>query len=267
MKYACAIQIIQATIKKNIVYKFSHLSTVTGILFSMFIQLFLWKALLPEGATYQNNGEISFSTMTAYVFISSLLQILTTSYLLDNTSSKIRKGDIVFNLLRPRGLFFITLCESIGEGAYKLLFIVVPIGCLFGILFDIHLPDATSLLLFIISTINAFFLVFILEYLVSLAGFWIVQTHSLGVFFWSIFSLLSGAMVPIWFFPDWLQGLANCLPFNFVYFFPISVFTGEINIATCCQGVVAQIAWIVVLNLLAHFVFKRGLRKIVIFGG
>ena len=256
-----------ATIKKNIIYKFSHLSTVTSILISMFIQLFLWRALLPDGATYQNGEEISYSTMTGYVFISALLQMLTTSYLLDNTSSKIRKGDIVFNLLRPRGLLFVTLCESAGEGIYKLLFIIAPIGCVLGILFGVHLPDIFFLLLFSIAVINAFLLVFFFEYLISLTGFWIVQTHSLGVFFWSIFSLLSGAMIPIWFFPEWLQQLASCLPFNLAFFFPISVFTGEIDAVAGLQGVIAQIIWLSVLGLLAHIMLRRGLRKIVIFGG
>lgn len=37
-------------------------------------------------------------------------------------------------------------------------------------------------------------------------------------------NMLSGAMIPVWFFPDWLQTAVNCLPFVYMFQTPLGIF-------------------------------------------
>jgi ABC-2 type transport system permease protein len=76
-------------------------------------------------------------------------------------------------------------------------------------------------------------------------------------------NLLSGFIVPLAFFPDWLETIANATPFPSMVQTPIDVFIGQAG----ATAMVVQLFWCVVLLAACRAVFAAGTRKVVVQGG
>lgn len=80
-------------------------------------------------------------------------------------------------------------------------------------------------------------------------------------------NLFSGALVPIWFFPESLKKISIFLPFRYIVFEPLSILLNKKNIYEILNILFLQILWIGILMCVVRVVWDRGRRKIMIQGG
>ena len=73
-------------------------------------------------------------------------------------------------------------------------------------------------------------------------------------------------MIPIDFYPTWLQRLSKATPFAYIMYGPARLFVtpGLDRFARLMAG---QLAWIAVLGILLVVVYRRGLKRLAINGG
>ena len=79
--------------------------------------------------------------------------------------------------------------------------------------------------------------------------------------------ILSGIVVPIPFFPKFLQVISNYLPFRYVSDFPFRLYIGNISINEGIIGIIVQLVWIIILVSIGYLLMKKALKKAVIQGG
>lgn len=79
--------------------------------------------------------------------------------------------------------------------------------------------------------------------------------------------LLSGAMIPLWFFPDWLSSALYCLPFVYMFQEPLSIYIGKYPVGECFTKLGIQAAWLAVLLVIFLFAQKRATRRVMVQGG
>ena len=82
-----------------------------------------------------------------------------------------------------------------------------------------------------------------------------------------ITDILSGLVIPIPFFPNFLQKICNILPFRYVSDFPFRFYVGNITIQEGLYGLLIQVIWIIILVILGRILMKIALRKTVVQGG
>lgn len=134
--------------------------------------------------------------------------------------------------------------------------------------FDINMPMSVITLLFLLFSIaNAVLIKFIIVFLFSLASFWTFSVSGVVWFRFALTNILSGALVPIVFFPEWMQKIILLLPFQSIVNIPTSIYLHDINNLERLKMIGIQLLWIIVLWLVAKFVLNRGMKKMVIFGG
>jgi ABC-2 type transport system permease protein len=80
-------------------------------------------------------------------------------------------------------------------------------------------------------------------------------------------NLFSGFIVPVAFFPDWLAAVAHATPFPSMVQLPIDIFIGRAAGVEILGILAVQLAWAVVLLLVAERLFAFGLRRLVVQGG
>ena len=80
-------------------------------------------------------------------------------------------------------------------------------------------------------------------------------------------NVLSGSMIPLWFMPDWVQGIIRVTPFPLIYFEPVKIYLGQMTGEDIWLSFLRQIFWIVVLALTGEVIWRQGIRKLVIQGG
>ena len=67
---------------------------------------------------------------------------------------------------------------------------------------------------------------FSLQFLTGIFAFWLEETWVLRVLIQLIASFLSGAILPLEFFPSWTLSLLELTPFPFMIYYPVQIFIG-----------------------------------------
>jgi ABC-type uncharacterized transport system permease subunit len=83
-----------------------------------------------------------------------------------------------------------------------------------------------------------------------------------------ISSLLSGSLVPLYFFPEgWLRNVLLASPFAALYNAPLSIWIGKYQGAQIGEALALQAFWACVFGAFAMWMWSVGERKVVIQGG
>jgi ABC-2 type transport system permease protein len=73
--------------------------------------------------------------------------------------------------------------------------------------------------------------------------------------------ILSGRLVPMTLMPAWVQHLANFLPFQWTFYFPINALVGQPTSGELLLGLGIQLLWILggiaLVNIVWHFGIRR----------
>ena len=83
----------------------------------------------------------------------------------------------------------------------------------------------------------------------------------------SIADILSGLVVPIPFFPKFLQVISKYLPFQYVSDLPFRIYVGNISLTEGMYGLLIQFIWVIVLMILGYILMQKSLKKVIVQGG
>ncbi|MCG7408504.1 ABC-2 family transporter protein [Paenibacillus sp. ACRRX] len=226
--------------------------------------IILWKALYNYGGA---NTPISLEQLVAYMALSRIIVRIDMEFVAQ-IQQKVLNGEIAGELLRPIPLKVNMLFQEVGRFASTLLMRTLPIFLTVSLWIGVSLPKSFgSLFLFIISLFFSFLLVFYLNYIVALMAFWVTNLFSLSVFKDQTIRLLSGTLIPLWFFPKSLVAIVYVLPFAGIVFVPINIYLGNFDSIQSLKFIAIQVIWIVVFELLSKWVWKRAVQRICVNGG
>jgi ABC-2 type transport system permease protein len=123
-----------------------------------------------------------------------------------------------------------------------------------------YLLGAVSLVLGIVISVAT-------VYLIAVAGFWILETRGLQVFYMLASGFLGGLYVPIALFPHWLLIVATATPFPSVMMYPVDVISGLGGARTAAVLVLAQLAWLAGLAAVGQWLTRAGRHRLEVQGG
>jgi ABC-2 type transport system permease protein len=106
-----------------------------------------------------------------------------------------------------------------------------------------------------------------LRLLYGLTAFWTVEVWGIRDAFNFMTLLLAGSIVPLWFFPDWLQRVVTALPFAAIAHAPLSIFIGRLSGVDAWRTIGLQAVWSGVLILAAYGLWRLAERKVIVQGG
>jgi len=78
--------------------------------------------------------------------------------------------------------------------------------------------------------------------------------------------IFGGVIVPIALFPDYLQNIANYLPFSQLYYGAARLMV-NFEMSLFKQFILIQLAWILIFALLSSYLFKKGIKNVSVNGG
>ncbi|WP_027627680.1 ABC transporter permease [Ruminiclostridium cellobioparum] len=263
----CFSFVSKISFKTAATYRADIWLSILRALLSLSIQVFLWKAI------YSINSEqagLPFQDMVTYLIISAALS----TALLDQAPlwdirNDVRSGNIVTHFSRPYSYMMNKMAFAIGRSAYKFIFTAIPCVIVASILFGFSLPqNVPVLLLAIFTSISSFVIFFSMYFIFGLTTFWYMDMHGAVPLVLGNFSkVLSGAVIPLWYFPEWLRNIANTLPVRLGFDLPLSIYFGRINGTAILSGILIQIIWIAALLAISYICWFFAARRIVIQGG
>lgn len=260
------IFMIYLSFKSTIMYRTEALFRIIQTVIVLSVQVFLWKTLYANGT----DTEISLRSMITYLILSTAAGIvLLDTGITQEIGRDVRDGSISVHLSKPLSYMLSKWAQLMGRLLFLIIFNVLPMFIIGILLFGFSFPNEPyELLLAGLLTINAFLIFTMIYFIAGLSAFWFMEVHgAITLMLRSLTRLLSGALIPLWYFPVWLKSIADILPVRLGFDFPLSVYFGRLDKSGILEGVFAQICWIIVLGLLGNIVWKIAARKLVIQGG
>ena len=247
-----------------ITYRIRFLTTLATSLVQVIVLYYIWKVV------YQ--GQISIkgftlSQMITYVFISYGVKNLYTFYIEADISKGIRNGNITIDLIRPLNYQLARFFESLGSVIFEGCLVIIIVIILGMSLFKIELPSNTNTILFCISLTLSIFINFTISYIVGLFSFWTTSVFGFVNAKRFISDFFSGGLIPISFFPGWLQTIAFILPFNTIVHLPVSIYLGQLTGRKALFALMIQSIWGIGLWITGDILWHQASKKLTIHGG
>jgi ABC-2 type transport system permease protein len=157
---------------------------------------------------------------------------------------------------------------NLGTLTFKIIMQLVPVLIISYLLFDLLPPFSMEMMLyFILSTVLGYLVLYSLNFIVWVSTFWFFGTFSLVTIKDAAVLIFSGALVPLWFMPQWLVRFIKMTPFDSIFSTPIQIYLGLIPEELIIESILKQVIWGIVLFGIGHLLWKRGIKKLVVQGG
>jgi len=169
---------------------------------------------------------------------------------------------LVKHLMHPISYFWFRFWTEIpwrvGGFTMSLLGLLIMM-LLFHLHLSIPLPALVNIVPICVLLILALFLSYCYKIVLSLTTFWILEGWALFEFMDIAVIFLAGYLMPLPFFPDWVQKIAFALPFAYMIYMPVQAVMGQLDLTHLLTAIGMQLLWIGILVCLYKLMWKRGL--------
>ncbi len=249
----------------GLIYRFGFLFSIAGNILYMSVTYFLWRSIYQGREVLRG---LTFEQTYIYVALGSAVFILLKTYVDWQMSYEIREGVIATYLIKPIDLQLYELCASSGFSLMSLSAITIPTILLMIFVFHIEIPLGIGLALFPFSLLLAYLLSFCFDYFVGLLCFYTDSVWGISMTKEIIITVLSGALIPLPFFPDAIQKILMWLPFQAIYYTPLTmVAQPSLGWGVFLPMLGVQLFWAIALFALTRLFYNQAVKVLRISGG
>jgi ABC-2 type transport system permease protein len=254
----------RTALQQTIAYRGGFFLSLLGTVFFLLSMIYLWRTIV--GTSGAIHG-FDWPELKAYLAVGFLGNTLVSSWVDWSMSDRIRTGAVAADLVRPLDYQRARLAETLGVAVFELATALVLLLVMAAVFGGFALPGPAAAGLFLVSLALVLPVKFALVYGVGLVCFW--TQNYLGVE-WAraaVTNLLSGAFVPLVFFPGWLQHVASVLPFQAIASTPALIYLGRTNGGAALVALAVQATWAVALWVGARLLWSAAVRQLTVHGG
>lgn len=258
-------QFISKAFQRSLAYKLEYYTGLANAFLYIFIFTSVWKTVAAESPS--SLGIWNADSLINYAILSTLIKVSygKNEYLLIN---KIKSGDIAYDLLKPYSIPVMYVSDSLGVSLFQLFARALPL-LVFSFLFFGIFPniDYIQLLKFIPAYIFSFILFLLFGFLISSMAFFFTEVFSFMILYNALVTLLSGSVIPITFFPEYIIKFINYTPFPYLYYYPTAILLGKDISIQYTDLIFNYIIQISIVSLFTIWIYKSGIKKLEFAGG
>jgi ABC-2 type transport system permease protein len=227
---------------------------------SPIIYLAVWTTIAASQGSVKG---LTANDFVLYYLLVLIVDQFTSDITIHILAYKIQDGTLANELLKPVHPILTQIFVN-GQAHKTLNFIVlIPI---WGLLALIYRPEFSAAagwnMLFVLPALILGMLIsFLFGATITCLAFWTTRVYSLSEFFFAFSLLFSGQFVPLVLMPDWIQRIAQFLPYRFFIYFPIQIVLGQVTVSEILYGLLAGVGWLVIMFGLFTMVWRAGVRR------
>ena len=264
-KLTTYLYVYKVQILKSLAYKFDVYGNIIMQTIIMIATAFFWKALFKNA---ESMGGVSVDTMLTYTVISSMISVVLITNVEWRITESVQTGAIAIDLMRPVNIFGVFFAENLGSVTALFFQNLLPIFIIGSLFIKLPAPrSAFEFMLFLISLVLAFFINWYLSVIFGMFSFKVIEMSALIQVKKHLVRLLSGSMIPLWFFPNWLRSVLEILPFPYIYQLPLSIYVGHYTSESLVRGLLIQILWVMALFIIETRLEKQAIKHVMVQGG
>jgi ABC-2 type transport system permease protein len=255
--------VVSNCFKTQLEYRLDFITGAINPLLNVAVMWFVWSAVFASSTT-PTLGGYTFGAMITYTCISVIIRSyvwLNTEY---NVENEVKSGSLAAILIKPLSYPFYNLARDSGSTLMWLI-AKLPLVVLAFIFLGITWPASP---LFFLSAFLGYLINYSLVFLTAMWAFWTTgNVWGLRLSRQMIGEVVSGAIMPLTLFPLWMQGVFNLLPFQAVFYLPLSIYLGTISGDAVYGALAVQLAWLGLLFSLLYFAWRATIKRVVVQGG
>lgn len=262
------LAVIRNSFLNMLAYRMRYVTGILTYLLFVGVQYFIWQAVYANSGSGAKINGFTLSEMLTYVAIAWLARSLYFSGIDEEIEDLVRSGQISVYLMRPISFQLMMFFQALGESIFRAAFFTWPIAIVIFLIFPVSLPvGALGFLLFCLSTFSGFLVLVLLNFIVGMLAFEFKSTQGIMQAKYYLIQLFSGLLLPISFFPKWLQTISDYLPFKIISYVPLQFYLGKVSSEQVLSILFNQLIWIVTLIVIGQLMWQWAIRKLTLQGG
>ncbi|WP_078057914.1 ABC transporter permease [Rhizobium rhizosphaerae] len=255
-----------AAARQQATHRSELLAMAFGAFMDVFARISIWKAVY---AGREDMAGISLAEMITYALVgSTFLSSWDAALIVREIGAAIRSGQIGATLMRPVSFPGMLFAEQLGPRLLQFAVVCLPVIAILASVYGIQPPASPGhFLLFVAHVALSTTLLFLIAIFFGLLSFWVLEAHSLEWFMRGLTALLSGGLVPLWFFPPALGAFAHALPFAWITYYPMACYLGRADLFTSTLLFAAGVGWALVLGACIAVLWRLTTRRVTVQGG
>lgn len=259
------VEIARRSFRRHLTYRAAALA---GLVTNFFFGLLRVAVLLALYGPRQEVEGITVAGIVTYMALTQAVIAYLSMFGWYDLMLSVHNGEVATDLLKPMHLFTFWLAQDVGRALVALLLRGITIMVIFALVLDLTYPEtAVQWLALLLSVILSWLVSFAWRFFVNLPAFWTPNARGIMRFGFVLSWFCSGFLMPLRFFPDWVQHLANLTPFPYMLNTVVEVYLGVLQGWTLIQALLLQAAWALGLILAGQLVLKTAVKRLVILGG
>lgn len=259
------LYVMKTQLIRSFTYRFDVYGNIIMQTIIMVTTAFFWRALFGSGSF--GNGMTADSMLT-YTIISSAMSVLFTTGVERRIQRSVQQGSISVEMIHPINLFGVYFAEDMGTILALVFQNLLPIIIIGSLLIKVPVIASVSAIpMFAASLLLSVGINWLLAAIFGMWAFTAVEMDALIQVKKHLLRLLSGSIIPIWFFPDSLRAVLEALPFVYIYQLPLDIYVGSASTEDILRRMVIQVIWFAILGTVFFILQKRVLGKVMVQGG
>lgn len=261
------ISLTRAGIIEALQFRLSTVVMVVGNLLYLIVVYFLWKAIYASSGTDVVNGMTFYDTLIYLVLATALFNFME-MYTVWEIGRSIQSGKIVLDLLKPMEYRRLLFWSYSGSFVTQFFFTFLPTFIVVAIVTHGAIGFGLNMAAFVISVVMAVSINYSVDFFVGTICLYTESIWGINIMKQVVVLLLSGATIPIAFFPEPLRSAMYYLPFQSIYNAPLSLLLGkDMAVPEMAKILGIQLLWCIVMTVISKLFWKASLRQITVNGG
>ena len=249
---------MRTQIQTQFQYRAATYMYLVGMVAEPVIYLVVWTTIADQnGGTV---GGLTTGELAAYYIVWTLVRNMNIVFTPYGWEWRIREGELSAALLRPLHPIHYDIAQFAG-GKVIWVLLYLPIAAALTLIFDPTFSvTPLEVGVFLIAIWGAYLIRTMMLWLLGMVTIWTTRGSALFETYMVAELLLSGRLVPMPLMPGWVQTLADFLPFQWAFYFPIQTLVGDLSTAELIGGLGMQALWIAIGSVLVWVCFHGSVK-------
>ena len=267
MKLKKYFALTRAGVIESLQYRLAMFVIVIGNLLYLTLVYFLWKSIYASAGGGSVNG-MTFTDTLIYLVLATALFNFMEMYTVWEIGRNIQSGKIVLDLLKPMSYRSYLFWSYSGTFVIQFLATFLPTFIIVAAVTHGAVPIGINLFWFVISVVLAVVINFSIDFIVGTICLYTESIWGINIMKQVIVLLLSGATIPLAFFPEGLRKIIDVLPFQSIYNAPLTILLkADPSPGDVLPTIGIQLMWALGMTVIGCLFWKRSLRQITVNGG
>ncbi len=243
--YGKYVALLKVSFKDELAWGWEEILSSLILMLYAVISIVVWIAIYTFTGVKDINGVTLTSTIIYFAIISAMRPFTGLSGLVSKMSDDIKGGGIGSSLIRPMP-YYIKIFFEVISGDVINLFVTIPVIALVIVLGSLS-PSLGVYAMFILYFAVGYAISTLLGFIIGSLALYLTDVYGIMISINWIMSIFGGVMLPLVFFPQYIEKILLLTPFPFLAFVPSATLTGMISLGEAQGLLITAIVWIAIL--------------------